>query len=91
MFQDAASFNGDLSSWKVGSITNMMGVFPGATLFNGNISGWDVSSVTDMRDMFYNASAFSNHDLSDWNVTNVMYHSDFSTGWGTGNIEPLWP
>jgi hypothetical protein len=57
---------------------------------DGVISSWDVSSVTNMNSMFQDASAFSDHDLSGWNVTNVDYHENFSTGWGTGNSEPLW-
>jgi surface protein len=41
--------------------------------------------------MFYNASSFSNHDLSDWKVSNVTNHDDFLSDAGSGNIEPNWP
>jgi len=41
-----------------------------------------------MNRMFYNASAFSDHNLSGWNVDNVLDHTDFCTGWGTGNTPP---
>jgi len=43
-----------------------------------------------MRAVFYNASSFSNHNLSSWNVSNVLDHDNFSHGWGSGNTEPNW-
>jgi len=43
-----------------------------------------------MWGMFNGATAFSNHDLSGWDVNNVTNHTDFSLNWGTGNIEPNW-
>jgi len=41
-----------------------------------------------MDSMFQNASAFSNHDLSSWNITNVINHENFCDGWGSGNTPP---
>ncbi|WP_378178487.1 BspA family leucine-rich repeat surface protein [Aquimarina sp. SS2-1] len=70
MFNDAASFDGDVTSWDVSTITNMSAMFRGATSFNQNLSSWDVTNVVNLRFMFENATSF-NGDLSTWNVANV--------------------
>lgn len=91
MFTAASSFNSDISHWDVSTVTNMGGLFWGASSFNSDISGWNVSNVTNMDNMLRGTAAFTNHDLSGWNVTNVNTHTDFSTDWGAGNTEPIWP
>ena len=70
MFEDASSFDGNLSGWNVSSVTSMDDMFAGASSFNGSLSGWNVSSVTDMNSMFLVASSF-NQPLNDWNVSSV--------------------
>ena len=63
-----SKFNGDISSWNVGNVTNMRYMFNGSK-FNGDISNWDVRNVTTMRCMF-DSSKF-NGDISNWDVGNV--------------------
>ena len=72
MFQNATSFNSDISSWDVSNVTNMRSMFNGATSFNQDISSWDVSNVTSMSFMFSDATSF-NQDISSWDVSNVTY------------------
>ena len=56
MFFSASSFNGNVSSWYVLSVTNMKGMLAYTSSFNGNVSSWDVSSVTNMEYMFWRTS-----------------------------------
>jgi len=45
-----------------------------------------------MKYMFNGAKAFTNQDLSSWDVNNVPSdkHNDFVKGTGGGNTEPNW-
>jgi len=40
-FYDASSFNGDLSSWNVTSMTDLYATFNGASSFNRDLSSWN--------------------------------------------------
>lgn len=64
------TFNGDISSWDVSTVTDMSWMFWGADSFNQNIGDWDVSSVTDMGLMFKGADSF-NQDIGGWDVSSV--------------------
>jgi surface protein len=92
MFKNADAFNQPLNKWNVSSVTNMNRMFSNADTFNQPLNDWDVSSVTDMELMFKRASAFTNQDLSSWNVNKVPSnkHDDFMTDSGGGNTEPSW-
>lgn len=62
--------HGHISTWLVGEVTCMDGVFEDCEHFNDDISTWNVSSVTSMEGMFRNAISF-NQSLEPWDVTNV--------------------
>ena len=64
MFNQASSFNQDISAWNTSNITNMASMFNDASSFNQDISAWDVSSVTSMAGMFRSSSF--NQNLNSW-------------------------
>ena len=46
LFDGVTSFNGDLSSWDVGQVTDMGWMFMGATSFNRQLGGtWSSSTA----------------------------------------------
>ena len=65
MFNQASTFNQNISNWNTAMATNTSFMFSDAELFNQDISGWDVSKVTNITNMFSGASAF-NQDISGW-------------------------
>ena len=70
MFQNATSFNQDLSLWNVANVTSMRQMFENAICFNQDLSRWNVASVTDMSRMFKNAVKF-NSEVENWDVSKV--------------------
>jgi len=68
-FRGTSTFNGDISKWDTGRVTNMYGMFQGVP-FNQDIGGWNTAQVKNMRGMFSGASAF-NHDIGSWNTAQV--------------------
>jgi surface protein len=88
VFERASSFNGNISSWDTSRVESMKKMFSYATNFNQNIEDWNTSLVENMGKMFYKAESFEDHNLSRWEVENVIDHTDFCTDWGEGNTPP---
>jgi len=88
MFYAAHNFDKPLNKWHVNKVKWMHRMFNMAYKFNQDISGWNVGNVTNMDNMFEEAKAFSNHDLSSWDVSNVKTHKDFCKNWGSNNTPP---
>jgi surface protein len=64
MFQDATSFNGDISAWNIQAVTDMANMFNNARAFARDITGWNAAAIAAARDarkvfgMFKNATAW---------------------------------
>ena len=90
MFYEAIAFNGDISKWNVFNVTNMHSMFYKAFAFSSDISNWNVFHAKDLNSMLRDTPNFINNNLSDWEVSNVTDHRNFSHRWGAGNTEPKW-
>ena len=83
LFFNKAEFNGNLSRWQVGQVTDMSYMFSGATSFNGDLSSWDVGQVTGMICMFNGATSF-NHQLGGaWSQSTASRTGMFSNSPGS--------
>ena len=69
-FGGKSTFNGDISKWDTGKVTNMRIMFYQASAFNQDIGSWNTAQVTTMQYMFSYASAF-NQDIGSWNTEKV--------------------
>jgi surface protein len=70
-FGSKGQFNGDISKWNTGKVTDMHDMFYENYAFNQDIGSWDTSQVTNMYAMFAKASAF-NQDIGSWNTAQVV-------------------
>ena len=75
----ALSTYGEINTWDVTLITDMVRLFQNKDTFNDSIGNWDVSNVTAMYQIFEGASSF-NQDISNWDVSNVTNMYAFFKG-----------
>ena len=93
--EEAISQYGDINTWNVSQVTDMIGLFSNRFTFNDDIGNWNVGNVTNMEDMFSFASRF-NQPLERWNVGNVTNMGSMFNGasafnqpleqWNVGNV-----
>ena len=77
-----STFNGDISKWDTGKVTNMYAMFYSASAFNQDIGSWNTAQVTNMQAMFYSASAF-NQDIGSWNTAQVTEYGILCFGYAS--------
>ena len=60
MFEDADSFNGDVSKFNTSLVTDMHNMFRNAIAFSGwhGLGTWQTQVVIDTSEMFFNAIHF---------------------------------
>jgi surface protein len=83
MFNNASSFNQDLSGWNVGSVSNMSYMFQNASSFDQSLATWPVSNVTNASAMFSGiALSTANYDatLIAWSGYFLQHGVVFSGG-----------
>lgn len=84
VFQNSP-FNGDISQWRTGHITDMSALFM-QSQFNGDISNWDTSKLSTAIAMF-RRSVF-NGDISKWDTSSLfLAHYMFRESRFNGDIE----
>jgi surface protein len=79
LFNNATTFNEDISSWDTSNVTDIGNMFSNATAFDKDISSWDTSNVEYMYGTFNNASAF-NKNIGSWNTSKVTRMNSVFTG-----------
>jgi len=76
VFEDAESFDGDLSSWDTSRGESFHRTFAQSSSLNPlkftgeSISGWNMSAAEDLSFMFYSCESLT-ADLSNWTVSKV--------------------
>ena len=62
---ELSTFNGNIGTWDVTSVTSGSKMFAENGRFNSDISNWQVGNMLDMSNIFSGATSF-NQDLSKW-------------------------
>lgn len=71
MLGNCVLFNSTVSTFSVGSITNLEGMFYGCSAFNQPLNTWDVSNVINIDWLFALCTSF-NQPLNSWDVSSVI-------------------
>lgn len=74
MFEDADSFDGDVSKFNTSRVTDMHNMFRHATSFTGKngLGSWETSNVQDFSEMFFGAISFSGIGIPNWTISSLQ-------------------
>ncbi len=61
MFEDATSFNSDITNWDTSNIMSMAKMFKNATSFNQDINQWNSSTLYYASEMLRDATSFNQY------------------------------
>ena len=72
-FQNAVSFQGNLSGWKTKQVHHVAHMFSNAISYQGgqDLAGWETSEFRDLSAMFHHAIRFQGN-VSAWNTSNAV-------------------
>ena len=96
MFQNATSFNQDLSGWNVSTVRNMASMFNGASSFTSSgLPLWNPTACTNMDEMFRGSGGFSNgfftQNLTRWPSTATFFFFFYPGSIDTSRLDPNSP
>jgi len=84
-FQGCTSFDRDISSWKIGNVTDMTNMFQFCKAYNNgeqslsyDANSWNTSKVTSIQGMFAGATAFKGNGVNTWDLTDLRGQTSFS-------------
>ena len=63
MFEDAVEFNGDITRWEVGHVTNLAGMFSSALRLDRDLSGWCIDPGAFVDEYVQHARALTGADI----------------------------
>jgi len=73
IFNEALAFEGNLSTWDKGLVTDMNYMLSRAPLFDSDLSTWNTSSLLVVIGMFHKAALFDSN-ISSWDVDGCIAH-----------------
>lgn len=85
VFHGCKFFNQNISTWKIGKVTNMQYMFHMAEAYNNNgvslsynVNSWDTQLVTDIKGIFAGAKSFEGIGVNTWNLKSLYGQTTYN-------------